>query len=142
MILVLTSEGERIHYGRRRNRFENGAQSVRSVGHGSSVSLTRNSAGELAVLDPEIAQLVHHFRAPKARGKPLQGTRLLLARHAETAAPDRFHGAESDIGLSKAGVRQAELLGEWLKSALAAAVYSSAMRRAVDTAAPIALACG
>jgi broad specificity phosphatase PhoE len=66
---------------------------------------------------------------------------LLLARHAETAAPDRFHGAESDIGLSRAGVRQAELLGESLKGVGAAAIYSSAMRRAVDTALPIALAC-
>ena len=33
----------------------------------------------------------------------MEGTRLLLARHAETSAPDRFHGAESDIGLSDWG---------------------------------------
>ena len=33
----------------------------------------------------------------------MQGTRILLARHAETSAPDRFHGAESDIGLSDWG---------------------------------------
>jgi 2,3-bisphosphoglycerate-dependent phosphoglycerate mutase len=72
----------------------------------------------------------------------LQGTRLLLARHAETSAPDRFHGAESDIGLSAAGARQAELLGESLKTTGAVAVYSSAMRRAALTARPIALACG
>ena len=26
-------------------------------------------------------------------------TRILLLRHAEIAAPDLFHGAESDIGL-------------------------------------------
>ena len=71
----------------------------------------------------------------------MQSTCVLLARHAETAAPDRFHGAESDIGLSQAGTRQAELLGESLKKSGAAAVYSSAMRRAVDTALPIALAC-
>jgi 2,3-bisphosphoglycerate-dependent phosphoglycerate mutase len=71
----------------------------------------------------------------------LQQTRMLLARHAETAAPDRFHGAESDIGLSAAGVRQAELLGDFLKTTGAAAVYSSAMRRAVATALPIARAC-
>jgi broad specificity phosphatase PhoE len=67
---------------------------------------------------------------------------LLLARHAETAAPDRFHGAESDIGLSAWGVRQAELLAESLKIWKPTAVYSSAMRRAVDTAAPIGRACG
>ena len=41
----------------------------------------------------------------------MQGTRVMLARHAETAAPNRFHGAESDIGLSELGARQAELLG-------------------------------
>ena len=71
----------------------------------------------------------------------MQQTCVLLARHAETAAPDRFHGAESDIGLSRAGSRQAELLGEFLKPRTPAAVYSSAMRRAVDTALPIARAC-
>ncbi len=71
----------------------------------------------------------------------MQQTRVLLARHAETAAPDRFHGAESDIGLSAAGARQAELLGDFLKTTGAAAVYSSAMRRAVETALPIARAC-
>ena len=65
----------------------------------------------------------------------MEGTRLLLARHAETSAPDRFHGAESDIGLSAWGTRQAELLGQSLKAAGATALYSSAMRRAVDTAA-------
>jgi 2,3-bisphosphoglycerate-dependent phosphoglycerate mutase len=71
----------------------------------------------------------------------LDDTRLLLARHAETAAPDRFHGAESDIGLSDWGRRQAELLGEWLKTTGASALYCSAMRRAVDTAASIGHAC-
>ncbi len=76
-----------------------------------------------------------------ARTNLLQGTRVLLARHAETAAPDRFHGAESDIGLSELGARQAELLGESLKSTGADAVYSSAMRRAIDTAIPIGQAC-
>ncbi len=61
-----------------------------------------------------------------------QGMRLLLARHAETSAPDRFHGAESDIGLSEWGARQAELLGQSLKDVAATALYSSAMRRAID----------
>jgi 2,3-bisphosphoglycerate-dependent phosphoglycerate mutase len=57
------------------------------------------------------------MHSPSAPLRPIsrQGMRLLLARHAETAAPDRFHGT---------------------------AVYSSAMRRAIDTAAPIAQACG
>jgi probable phosphoglycerate mutase len=71
----------------------------------------------------------------------LKGTRLLLVRHAETAAPDRFHGAESDVGLSAWGVRQAELLGETLKESEASALYSSAMRRAVETAAAVGRLC-
>jgi broad specificity phosphatase PhoE len=68
-------------------------------------------------------------------------TRLLLARHAETRAPDRFHGAESDIGLSELGFRQADRLAEFLSTTGAAAIYSSAMRRAVETTKPIARAC-
>jgi len=72
----------------------------------------------------------------------MQGTRLLLARHAETAAPDRFHGAESDVGLSAWGNRQAELLAQSLKETRPSAIYSSAMRRAVDTAALIGEASG
>ena len=59
------------------------------------------------------------------------GTRILLARHAETSAPDRFHGAESDIGLSARGLEQAEQLGRWLEDADPKALYTSAMRRAV-----------
>jgi 2,3-bisphosphoglycerate-dependent phosphoglycerate mutase len=85
--------------------------------------------------------LLHHLRPSKARSKSVQFTRMLLARHAETAAPDRFHGAESDIGLSEFGARQAGRLAEYLSTQGAAAVYSSAMRRAVDTAKLIAEAC-
>ena len=96
---------------------------------------------ELALVDPENAMLLHHLQPLKARSNPLQGTRVMLARHAETAAPNRFHGAESDIGLSELGARQAERLAEYLSNFGASAVYSSAMRRAVDTARPIAAAC-
>jgi 2,3-bisphosphoglycerate-dependent phosphoglycerate mutase len=71
----------------------------------------------------------------------LQGTQLLLLRHAETAAPDRFHGAESDIGLSALGERQALSLGELLREAAAVALYCSAMNRARATAEPIGVAC-
>jgi 2,3-bisphosphoglycerate-dependent phosphoglycerate mutase len=69
-------------------------------------------------------------------------TRILLGRHAETSAPDRFHGAESDIDLSIRGIQQAEQLGRWLADADPAALYCSAMRRAMDTAAPIGRICG
>jgi broad specificity phosphatase PhoE len=72
----------------------------------------------------------------------LQEIRLLLIRHAETSAPQVFHGAESDIGLSSWGRRQAVLLGEHLRTACASGLYSSAMVRALDTAGPIGAACG
>ena len=35
-------------------------------------------------------------------------TRVLLLRHGETTDPLVFHGAESDVGLSGRGRRQAE----------------------------------
>ena len=69
-------------------------------------------------------------------------TRIFLLRHAETANPNVFHGAESDVGLSERGRRQAEQLAPLLAEAQPTAVISSAMRRALDTAAPIATACG
>ena len=69
-------------------------------------------------------------------------TRVLLLRHAETAAPHLFHGAESDIGLSERGRQQAEAIGPILAAERPVIVVSSAMRRAVETAEPIALACG
>lgn len=75
-------------------------------------------------------------------GEDAPGARILLARHAETSAPDRFHGAESDIGLSEWGREQAERLGRWVAEARPAALYCSAMRRAVDTAGPVGRACG
>ena len=121
---------------------ENGAQACPASVAVSTVGLEEKSAGETGSGRTGI----RHATPPssgtsKARSKPLQGTRVLLARHAETAAPDRFHGAESDIGLSELGFRQAERLADFLKTTGAAAVYSSAMRRAVDTALPIARAC-
>lgn len=79
---------------------------------------------------------------PLPRSKTLLETRLLLIRHAETAAPQFFHGAESDIGLSPWGRRQAHLLAEHLSSQGASALYCSAMERAVATALPISAACG
>lgn len=72
----------------------------------------------------------------------MQETRLLLIRHAETSTPNVFHGAESDIGLSAWGERQAVLLGERLADVGAAALYCSGMRRAIATAGPIGAACG
>ena len=69
-------------------------------------------------------------------------TRVFVLRHGESADPHVFHGAESDVGLSERGRRQAEVVAPVLAAQAPAAVVSSAMRRARDTAAPIAAACG
>jgi probable phosphoglycerate mutase len=69
-------------------------------------------------------------------------TRVLLLRHAETAEPDLFHGAESDVGLGARGLEQARRVAERLVERQPDAVYSSGMRRAVETAGFIAGACG
>jgi probable phosphoglycerate mutase len=69
-------------------------------------------------------------------------TRVFVLRHGESADPTVFHGAESDIGLSERGRWQAEAIAPLLAACAPAAVISSAMRRARDTAAPIAAACG
>jgi broad specificity phosphatase PhoE len=68
-------------------------------------------------------------------------TRVFLIRHGETAVPHVFHGAESDVGLSPRGQRQAELIAPILAGHGMRAIISSAMRRAIDTATPIAAAC-
>lgn len=65
-----------------------------------------------------------------------------LARHAETAVPTMFHGAESDVELGEHGKRQAAAAAPWFAQLKPTAVVSSGMIRARDTAAPIAAACG
>src|SRR5581483_8043170 len=67
-------------------------------------------------------------------------TRVFLLRHAETANPLVFHGAESDVALSPRGQRQAEAVARVLAGDRPDVVISSAMRRARDTAVPIARA--
>lgn len=68
--------------------------------------------------------------------------RVWLLRHAETTAPHVFNGAESDVGLSALGFRQATAVADWFRDHRPTVVASSGMRRAIDTAAPIAAACG
>ncbi len=68
-------------------------------------------------------------------------TRVYLLRHAETTHPHMYNGAESDVGLSRLGVRQAEALAPVMARLHPAVVVSSAMRRAVDTAQVLAAAC-
>jgi broad specificity phosphatase PhoE len=69
-------------------------------------------------------------------------TRILLLRHAESAHPQVFHGAESDVGLSERGQRQAETAALQLAAYRPDAIISSAMCRARQTALPIGRACG
>ncbi|MFQ3593994.1 MAG: histidine phosphatase family protein [Gemmataceae bacterium] len=69
-------------------------------------------------------------------------TRVLLFRHAETADPSVFHGAESDIGLSRRGQLQAQRLAAYLATRRPEVLVCSGMRRARDTAAAVGLACG
>ena len=70
-----------------------------------------------------------------------QSTRVLLLRHAETAAPGQFHGAESDVGLGPRGFEQAEAVAPALARHRPVALYSSGMRRARQTAEAIGRAC-
>ncbi|UED87761.1 histidine phosphatase family protein [Streptomyces profundus] len=70
--------------------------------------------------------------------------RLLLARHAETVwhHENRYAGSRSDPDLTERGLRQVETLASGAKAAGVDAVVSSALRRAVRTAEPAALAVG
>ena len=69
-------------------------------------------------------------------------TRILLLRHAETSAPDLFHGAESDVGLGETGRAQAKAVAGVLAREAPRAIYSSGMRRARETAGLIACELG
>ena len=64
-----------------------------------------------------------------------------MVRHGTTKlhAPDRFWGS-TDVALSDAGIRQAELIRDRLKEETIKAVYSSALVRARVTAEVIAVA--
>jgi broad specificity phosphatase PhoE len=65
--------------------------------------------------------------------------RLLLLRHGETAwNRERRYQGWTDTSLSSVGVQQAEAAARELKEHAFAAVYSSPLKRALDTAAAIA----
>jgi broad specificity phosphatase PhoE len=76
------------------------------------------------------------------RYNPVTPTRVWLLRHAETAAPNVFHGAESDVGLGDRGRRQSEALAPVVAGWQPTALVSSAMLRARQTAQPLEVACG
>lgn len=69
-------------------------------------------------------------------------SRVWLMRHAETTAPALFHGADSDVALSRLGERQSDAAAEFFRPRGVTGVVSSGLRRALDTATPIAAACG
>jgi len=66
-------------------------------------------------------------------------TQIILVRHGETEWNVRevFRG-RIDIGLNETGVKQAELLAEYLSGLRIDAIYSSALKRALTTAEKIA----
>lgn len=67
---------------------------------------------------------------------------LLLIRHARplrTSSPD---GRPADPGLAPVGAVQSERLADWLAGEAIDAVYTSPLRRARETAAPLARALG
>ena len=64
---------------------------------------------------------------------------IILVRHGETAwnASETFRGRK-DVPLNDTGVRQAQLLGEYLRDEKIDLIYSSPLQRAVKTAEAIA----
>lgn len=71
-------------------------------------------------------------------------THLALTRHGETVwhADNRYAGGGSDIDLTDRGRRQAEALATWVHTQRFAAVVTSPVRRAMETARPSATALG
>ena len=60
---------------------------------------------------------------------------LILARHGETAwNVEKVYRGRTDINLDEVGIKQAELLGKHLSNWELQAIYSSPVRRAIDTA--------
>jgi broad specificity phosphatase PhoE len=64
---------------------------------------------------------------------------LILARHGETAwNVEKIYRGRSDVGLDEVGIKQAELLGKYVSNYGLEAIYSSPLKRALDTANVIA----
>jgi len=60
---------------------------------------------------------------------------LILARHGETAwNVEKVFRGRADVDLNRVGLKQAELLGKYLSNWELEAIYSSPLRRALDTA--------
>jgi broad specificity phosphatase PhoE len=62
-------------------------------------------------------------------------TELILARHGETAwNVEKIFRGRADVDLDEVGIRQADLLGKYLSNWRLEAIYSSPVKRALDTA--------
>jgi len=60
---------------------------------------------------------------------------LILARHGETAwNVEKIYRGRSDVALDEVGTKQAELLGKYVSNHRLEAIYSSPLKRALDTA--------
>jgi len=60
---------------------------------------------------------------------------IILARHGETVwNVEKIYRGRTDVNLDEVGIKQAELLGKHLSNWELEAIYSSPLRRAIDTA--------
>jgi len=82
----------------------------------------------------------HSVEREPAAAAPAPVTELLLTRHGETVwhAENRYAGGSSDIDLTDHGRDQARALAAWCATQDIDAVVSSPVRRARETAAPVA----
>jgi len=61
--------------------------------------------------------------------------KIILARHGETVWNiEKIYRGRADVNLDEMGIKQAELLGNYLSNWGLEAIYSSPLRRALDTA--------
>jgi broad specificity phosphatase PhoE len=61
--------------------------------------------------------------------------KLILARHGETMwNVEKIYRGRADVNLDEVGIKQAELLGKYLSNWKLEAIYSSPLKRALDTA--------
>jgi broad specificity phosphatase PhoE len=61
--------------------------------------------------------------------------KLILVRHGETAwNVEKIYRGRTDVNLDEVGMKQAELLGKYLSNWELEAIYSSPLKRALDTA--------
>jgi broad specificity phosphatase PhoE len=60
---------------------------------------------------------------------------LILVRHGETVwNVEKIYRGRTDVKLDEVGIEQAELLGKYLSNWELEAIYSSPLKRALDTA--------